>query len=369
DARFNAAISGSQPLTIFPLLGHTTAANRGGNLRDATILNLIKQGQVGELVSNYLNARCTYFAQNPVQGCLANFRIGPNANSGQTLLGAGFFLPTNPNAFVTDYIGSSGWSNYHGLQAEIRKRFSRGWYYQINYTWSKAFTNAEQAQAEFAPYLDNAVGDTLEKKRLNQDVHHVLKGNAVYELPFGPGQRWLDKSGFAGKVFGGWQISGIAQFRTGRPITFVSARGTLNRSARSGNNTPNTTLTLSELQSMVGLFHDPATGLPLLVDPRLIATDGRGSSQFFTHPPAGTVGHLSLTPVDGPGYWNVDTAIIKRVRFKERLGVELRLEAFNVFNHTNFQVDNTQNINDTDFGKINSAFDPRILQLAWKFTF
>ncbi|HZM99253.1 MAG TPA: TonB-dependent receptor [Pyrinomonadaceae bacterium] len=365
DARFNAAIPGSQPLTIFPLLGHPTAASRGGNLRDATILNLIKQGQVGELVSNYLNARCTYFIQNPVQGCLSNFRIGANSST----IGAGFFLPTNPNAFVTDYIGSSGWSNYHGLQAEIRKRFSRGWYYQVNYTWSKAFTNAEQAQAEFSPYLDNAVGDVLEKKRLNQDVRHVLKANAVYELPFGPGQRWLDKSGFAGKVFGGWQISGIAQFRTGRPITFTSERGTLNRAARSGNNTPNTTLTLSELQGMVGLFHDPLTGLPLLVDPRLVGTDGRASSQFFTHPTAGTVGTLSLTPVDGPGYWNVDTAIIKRIRFKERLGLELRLEAFNVFNHTNFQVGNTQNINDTDFGKINTAFDPRILQLAWKFTF
>jgi hypothetical protein len=183
DARFNAAIPGSQPLTIFPLLGHPTAASRGGNLRDATILNLIKQGQVGELVSNYLNARCTYFIQNPVQGCLSNFRIAANSST----IGAGFFLPTNPNAFVTDYIGSSGWSNYHGLQAEIRKRFSRGWYYQVNYTWSKAFTNAEQAQAEFSPYLDNAVGDVLEKKRLNQDVRHVLKANAVYELPFGPG--------------------------------------------------------------------------------------------------------------------------------------------------------------------------------------
>ncbi|HKR22357.1 MAG TPA: hypothetical protein VJS17_07175, partial [Pyrinomonadaceae bacterium] len=172
-----------------------------------------------------------------------------------------------------------------------------------------------------------------------------------------------------GKVLGGWQVSGIAQFRTGRPITFISGRGTLNRSARSGNNTPNTTLTIPELQAKVGLFFDPRTGLPLLVDPSLIASDGRASSQFFTHPPAGQVGLLSLTPVDGPGYWNVDTAVIKRIRFKERLGVELRLEAFNVFNHTNFSVPNSLNIDDTDFGKINSTFDPRILQLSWKFTF
>ena len=197
----------------------------------------------------------------------------------------------------------------------------------------------------------------------------MLKANAVYELPFGPGKRFFDRSGFAGKVLGGWQISGIAQFRTGRPITFTSGRGTLNRAARSGNNTPNTTLTLDELQNLVGLFHDPKTGLPLVVDPSLIDSQGRANSQFFTHPTAGTVGHLSLTPVDGPGYWNVDTALIKRIRFKERLGVELRLEAFNVFNHTNFQVPNSLDINDTEFGKINTTFDPRILQLAWKFTF
>ena len=197
----------------------------------------------------------------------------------------------------------------------------------------------------------------------------MLKGNFVYELPFGPGKRWWNVSGFAGKVLGGWQVSGIAQFRTGRPITFISGRGTLNRSARSGNNTPNTTLTLSELQSRTGVFFDPRTGLPLLVDPELIGPDGRANPAFFTHPGAGEVGRLSLTPVDGPGYWNVDTALIKRVRFKERLGLELRLEAFNVFNHTNFSVPNSLNIDDTDFGKINATFDPRILQLSWKFTF
>jgi hypothetical protein len=65
----------------------------------------------------------------------------------------------------------------------------------------------------------------------------------------------------------------------------------------------------------------------------------------------------------------VDAALIKRTRFKERIGVELRLEAFNVFNHTNFSVPNSLDINDTNFGKINATFDNRILQWAWKFTF
>ena len=351
-----AAATGCQLLTIFPRLGS------GGNLGNSTIRTLIQQGEVGELVNQYVSQRNTFLMPN--QPCVQPATGGPLS------LCPSFFLPANGNAFVTDYIGSSGWSSYHGLQAEIRKRLSHGWYYQVNYTWSKAFTNSEQSQAEFNPYLDNTIGDALEKKRLNQDVHHVLKGNAVYELPFGPGKRFLNGGGFAGKLFGGWQISALAQFRTGRPISFISGRGTVNRAGRSGNNTPNTTLTISELQKRVGLFFDPKTGLPLMVDPALIGTDGRANPAFFTHPAAGTFGNLSLTPVDGPGYWNVDTALIKRTRFKERLGLELRLEAFNVFNHTNFDLNtSTLDINDANFGKINRTFDPRIIQIAWKFTF
>jgi hypothetical protein len=357
---FNAAVPGSQTLTIFPKLG------AGGNLANSTIRTLLSEGRVGELASNYINSRCTFFIQNPAMGCLANFGVGANTAT----LGPEFFLPANKNAFVTDYIGSSGWSSYHGLQAEIRKRLTHGWYYQVNYTWSKAFTNAEQAQAEFSPYLDNTIGDPLEKKRNNQDVHHIIKANAVYELPFGPGKQFLNGGGIGGKLLGGWQISGIAQWRTGRPISFISGRGTVNRNGRSGNNTANTTLTIPELQSLTGLFHSPITGLPLLLDPKLInLTSGRASTTYFSQPAAGTFGSLSLTPVDGPGYWNVDTALIKRTKFSESLNLELRLEAFNVFNHTNFSVDNSLDINSTSFGKITSAFDPRILQLSFKFNF
>ncbi|MGZ8844938.1 MAG: outer membrane beta-barrel protein [Pyrinomonadaceae bacterium] len=357
DARFNPAVPGSQALTIFPRL------NTGGNLTNAAVLNLIRQGQVGELAATYASARTTYL--NTSQPC--NQATQPAAGAGTIC--PSFFLPANGNAFVTDYIGSSGWSSYHGLQAEVRKRLTHGWYYQVNYTWSKAFTNAEQAQAEFLPYLDNTIGDALEKKRLNQNVAHILNGNFVYELPFGPGKRFLTSSGAAGKIFGGWRISGLGQIRSGRPISFISGRGTLNRSARSGNNTPNTTMTISQLQSNVGLFYSPTTGLPLLVNPTLIAADGRAAASAFTHPTAGSYGNLSLTPVDGPGYWNVDMSLIKKMTFKERLGVELRLDAFNVFNHTNFSVPNSLSIDDTNFSKINSAFDPRILQLSWKFTF
>jgi Carboxypeptidase regulatory-like domain/TonB dependent receptor len=362
--------AGCQTLTIFPKLGAVSGS--AGNLANSTIRTLIQQGQVGELAATYTQARCTYFIQNPGWGC-------PTANgvSAATGLGTSFFQPANPNAFVTDYVGSSGWSSYHGLQAEIRKRLTHGWYYQVNYTWSKAFTNAEQAQSELAPYLDNTIGDPLEKRRNSQDVTHVFNANAVYELPFGPGKMFLNKGGVVGKLLGGWQISGLAQIRSGRPITFTAGagstaspfRGTVNRSARSGNNTPNTTLTLPGLQALTGLYFSPTTGLPIMFDPKLIGTDGRAALAFFTNPTAGTFGNLSLTPVNGPGYWDVDTALIKRINFKENLNLELRLETFNVFNHTNFSVSNSLDINSTSFGKITATFDPRIVQLSFKFNF
>jgi hypothetical protein len=348
-----AAATGCQVLTIFPRLGS------GGLLTNATVTTLLSQGQVGELASTYVGAnRTTFFPTT--QPCV-QAATGPLCPS--------YFLPANPNAFETAYVGSSGWSNYHGMQAEIRKRLTHGWYYQVNYTWSKAFTNAEQAQAEFLPYLDNTIGDPLEKKRNNQDVRHVFKGNAVYELPFGPGKQWLNGGGFAGKLLGGWQISGLAQIRTGRPITIFSGRGTVNRTGRSGNNTANTTLTLTELQSLTGLFHNPTTGLPILFDPKLIGPDGRASTSFFSHPAAGRFGRLSLTPVDGPGYFSADAALIKRTKFRESMNLELRLEAFNVTNHTNFSVPNNIDINSTSFGKITSTFEQRIFQLAAKFNF
>lgn len=355
-----AAATGCQVLTIFPLLG--SGATARGNLGNSTIRTLITQGQVGDLAGTYTAARCTYFVQNPAWGC------APNGIT--TGLTTSFFQPTNPNAIGTDYVGSSGWSNYHGLQAEIRKRFTHGWYYQANYTWSKAFTNAEQAQAEFSPYLDNGIGDTLEKKRNSQDVTHVFKGNAVYELPFGPGKQFGGSShGVVAKLIGGWQISGIFQAQTGRPLSFISARGTVNRAVRSAGETANSSVTIQQLQSMTGLFFSPTTGLPLLFDPKLIGTDGRANPAFLTQPAAGTFGNLSLTPVNGPGYWNVDVAAIKRIKFKENLNVELRLEAFNVFNHTNFSVNEVNNIDSTSFGKITSTFANRVIQLAWKFNF
>ena len=351
---FNQAVPGSQQLTIFPLIGRrglfTTAT---GNVLDSTIVNLIGQGQVGELVNHYVSSRNTYLT------------VGTNGST----IGPAFFLPANFRAGPVDFIGNGSWSTYNALQAEIRRRLSHGLYFQANYTYSKAYTDFEGSDANFSALLDLAAGGTVEKKRQTNDITHIFKANGVWELPIGPGKRLLNFDGFLGQMFGGWQMNGIFEKRTGRPISFISGRGTLNRNGRSGKNTATTTLTVEELKNSMGIFFDPVTGRPLIMDPRLIGPDGRANGQFFGHPAPGTIGTLHLTPVSGPGYWNFDFSMIKRTRISERTNVEFRAEFFNVFNHTNFITTENQTITSATFGQVTDTFDPRIIQFAVKFNF
>jgi hypothetical protein len=353
---FNQAVPGSQALTIFPQIGRrgffTTAT---GTALDANIVNLIRQGQVGEVVQTYVNSRTIYLA--------------PGGANGGTLT-PGFFLPANAEAGAVDYIGNGSFSNYHGLQAEVRRRLRNGVYFQANYAYSKAFTDFDGSDANFSALLDLTQGTALEKKRITNDVTHIFKANGLYELPFGPDKRWFS-NGFAARALGGWQLGAIFERRTGRPLSFVSNRGTVNRAARSTNkNTVITTLSRSELQDRTGVFYDPATGRPLFVDPSLIGSDGRANPQFLQNPLAGEYGTLQLTPVSGPSFWNVDMSLIKRTKIRESLNLEFRAEAFNLFNHTNFFVNaEAHDINSQTFGRIGGTFDPRILQFALKLNF
>ena len=331
-----------QPLQILPNFG------LGGFLTDAGVRNLVSTGQVGELASFYFLNR-TFFLNG--------------ANGGSPSLTPAFFAGANPSVYVADLYTNGSWSNYHGMQAEIRRRFSQGFYFQANYTFSKAFADYEGSQNNFSPLLDNTLGGVVEKRRIADDLTHVFKFNTIYELPFGPGKPFLNYDGIAGKIFGGWSISALGRANSGVPISFVSARGTLNRAGRSGVNTVNTNLTNQEIQENTGVFFDPVTG-----QPRLFPV---GFASNFTNPTAGTLGNLQLTPVNGPSLFFMDASLIKRTYFTETINVEFRVEAFNVLNRTNFNVGQTFNINATtnSFGNITSAFAPRILQLAAKFNF
>lgn len=236
-------------------------------------------------------------------------------------------------------------------------------------------TDFEGSQSNFAGLMDLGLGTTVEKQRSFNDVTHVFKANGVYELPFGPGKRFLSWNGPAGKFLGGWSVNGLMRWQSGEPIAIVSARGTLNRGGRSGLNTVSSSLSVQDLQARTGLFFD-ATGRPVLFDPALISavrgsanSPEPGGNPFLTNPLPGFVGGLQLTPVSGPSVFFLDMSVIKRTNITERVNMEFRAEAFNVLNHTAFDVSQTQNINAGSFGQITGTFAPRILQFGLKFNF
>ncbi len=345
-----------QPLQLLPSFGAFA-------LNQATFFTALRQGEPTRVLDFYIVNKSFFFADYG----------GGAFGSTQNL---STYLP-NPNAYVSDYVGNGSYSDYHGLQAEIRRRFRGGLDFQANYTWSKGFTDFEGSQSNFVALLDLTLGHEVEKRRGINDLTHVFKANAGYELPFGSGKRWVN-SGVMSKVLGGMKLTGIFVAQSGRPISIVSARGTLNRVGRSGINSVNTNLSTSELQNITGLFFHPTTGQPLMFDPAVVqallndTSPLRDQNPFFANPQPGTVGSLQLTPVSGPGLWNLDMGFIKRTSITETVNLEFRAEAFNIFNKTNFFIGSTaltQNINSSTFGQITQTFDPRILQFAVKLNF
>jgi hypothetical protein len=351
-----AQCANRQPLQVLPSFGAFA-------LNQQTFLTAVRQGEPARALDFFIVNKEFFFADYG----------GGDFGSTQLL---STFLP-NSNTYVADYVGNGSFSTYNALQAEIRQRLRNGFDFQMNYTWGKALTDFEGSQANFSGLLDLTLGDIVEKRRGINDLTHVFKANAGYELPFGSGKRWLN-DGVMSKVFGGMKLTGIFIAQSGRPISFLSTRGTLNRVGRSGSNAANSNLSIEELQNLTGLFFDPVTGRPLMFSPDLVnAVRGdtsplRNQNPFLSNPLPGTVGGLQLTPVSGPGIWNLDMGFIKRTPINETVNLEFRMEAFNLFNKTNFFISNAQlnqNINATTFGQITQTYDPRILQFALKLNF
>jgi len=336
---YNAAIPGSQVLTVFPNLAS------GGLLTNSTIRTYIDQGQVGELANTYQT--------NALQGSVNFYR--------------------NPVALGTNVIGNAANSTYHAFQLDVRKRL-RSLEIQGNYTASKVLSNAVGTdQSRFEPNLDNA-NPALENGRPPYDISRAFKANGVYDLPAGR-NHWFNPFGL-NALFGGWSTSAIMTWQSGVPFSILSARGTVNRGGRSTSNTANAILGGEKLDEIVQFRMSP-TG-PYMIAASAIGPDGRGvaadgsapfNGQVFFHPTAGTNGTLQRRVFNGPSVFNMDFAVGKRTQITEGQVVEIRMEASNIFNNATFQpADMT--ISSTTFGKITGTFyDRRLIQFSAHYRF
>jgi hypothetical protein len=258
----------------------------------------------------------------------------------------------------------------------------------VNYTFSDTNTNSDgTAQNRLEAFLDNNRRE-ISEGRSEFHVTHVLNANAIYELPFGAGRRWLNSGGVTNVIFGGWQIGTILSLQSGSPLTIYSGRGTFNRAGRSNCgtlascNTAVSTLSVDQIKDLLGI-HKTADGTIYWIDPKVIdPSTGRGvgpdaldntapgfPGQVFFNPGAGQVGSLPVMAFDGPKVFNMDLALSKRTRIGSRYNLEFKAEAFNLTNSVSFFIAD-MDINSATFGQIeDTAVGSRVMQFSVRFDF
>jgi Carboxypeptidase regulatory-like domain/TonB dependent receptor len=237
-----------------------------------------------------------------------------------------------------------GWSTYNALTLKLERRLARGLAVNGNYTWSKSIDDAsDPGGTAFESNLPQNVYDLPSEKALSSfDHRHRFVASFVYELPLGPGI-----SGWKQRVLTSWQASGIISWRTGAPFT----------------------VNLGVDQANIGA--GPAQRPNVLRNPNL--SSGRSPERWFDTaafvlPAAFTFGNAGRNIVYAPGYSGMDFSLQKETSLTERVRLKFRVEAFNLFNHPNFDVPNRTAFT-PNFGRIFSADAPRQFQFGLKIEF
>jgi hypothetical protein len=228
-------------------------------------------------------------------------------------------------------------TNYHSMQAKLDRKFRNGFLLTTSYTLARAINFSEENGVSTPADLERSKG------RSSSDRKHVFASSFIWDMPF-----FTDGSGAARWVLGGWQISGIFAAYSGTPINFTANAATL----RAPGNTQRPNLN---------------------GDPRVFGAIGPGQLYFdtsvFSQPAENTWGNMKRNDsIDGPGFWNLDASLVKRLKFNSRMALELRADAFNLTNTPHFNNPNGS-FGSATFGQVTGAFGARLVRFGARFTF
>ncbi len=259
-------------------------------------------------------------------------------------------------------------SNYNSLQASLNRRFSKGLTVQLGYTWSRLLTTSPQDRA-LATYNTYNLGQSYGPSTLN--TPQMFIASYVYDLPF-----YRNQNGFAGKLLGGWEISGITTIQTGQSLSITQSSdpfGAVSVPNSVGGCTISATVTSCPLYpGGLGMTRSGST-VQIRADQIGNASGPKTAAEFFnTKAFTDAVGHFGTSPVGaiyGPGLQVWDMSLIKNTRLAERVVMQLRLETFNTFNHGNPMTVDTNVDDGASFGTVNGWHDPRNVQIGAKVNF
>jgi len=265
--------------------------------------------------------------------------------AGQTVVVRG---PFGADFGAVDLERTVGNSNYNALEVSIRHVSHRA-EFLAGYTYSKSLDISSSIADELVP------GDDHRTYGLSAfDVEHNFVASYSYHLPF---EELIHSNN---RLTQDWMVSGVVHLSTGLPVTMQnSSDNSLLGTQPNGVNPFGVDLPQVQ-RGNLELNHNPRNGQPYF------------NTSLFSLPPLGQLGNTAPRYFFGPGLENFDMAMRKSVRVTEHTAVECRIEAFNVFNHTQFfgptSVVGDVN-NSSGFGQVTTADAPRLLQAAMKFAF
>jgi hypothetical protein len=337
--------SGSAGVQIFPNTLPTTrthhySADVQYDLGHQFVASLGYQGSI---------SRDTYFNQNPLAvPAAAGFALNPSINGG-------------------NFWALSGRGNYNAMLAELKHGFSRGFMADGQFTWSKCMDTSSAPFSE-QPYPFNS---SLDYGRCDYNVGKAFKLFGVWQPVFFHGQGWKEK------IIDGWSLSGIFNIHSGFPWTpFVNVTG------------GNTYCTQCGYGSLFPANNLGGAGGSTSNDSfKTVAQSNfpNGGAAYFspTTYPTGMFG-ATLPPNPGvhrnslnlPGYKGVDLTLAKGFGLPkapilgESARIELRVDAYNLFNNLNLNPNSiSNNIGNGNFGTITNALAARVVTLGARFSF
>lgn len=235
----------------------------------------------------------------------------------------------------------AGNSSFNALQVSLKRRLTNGLMWQTEYMWGHALNDGMIGGGEStAP--QNANDRRAGKADSNYDIRQTITTNVVWMLPFGPGQRFIQSKGLAGKIVGGWEISAIHAARTGRAITFSVSRSSKDLpDGNSSNQRP-----------------DVVPGVPIYPEKQTL--DNWFNLAAFAVPAKGTWGNAARNIGRGPGVDQLDLSAQKTTHITENHKIAFRAEFFNIFNRPHLGTPASNISSPGSFGRITSPMNRTI---------
>jgi hypothetical protein len=283
----------------------------------------------------YAASKGTFLGYNPDLNAAV---YGPGATGSNT-------QARRPNQTFQNIIEdvSGGNSIYNSLQVSLEKRFSAGFNVSANYTFGKTIDQVSYLTDTCSTNVINPYNAGAYRAVSDFNVPHRFVLNYLWQLP-SPKDNALLRA-----LVGGWQTTGILNWQSGFPLTMTSG----------------------EDDSLSGVGNDLAD---VISKPsRTSGPLGQRVNKWFTTEAfktaaTGTFGNVGRNILSGPATFNLDFSIQRLFTIKERMKLQFRAEFFNGLNHTLLNNPSTT-VTSSNFGRITSARDPRILQMALKLTF